>query len=177
MSTAQAPSEPVTTGIPGVLQQLPVEIGQRVTPGTNLARVADPTRVDVEPAIVLRTHGSRVEEVIELDRDAPAMRPSACFSSSCTSPFTTPRLLRVDVLNPFLVRTPDPPVSAVEGRRVTGLRRLGNGGKRDSQGNGCNAKHQFRHRGISLAFVSGKRGGEFSSTAGTCQGAAQPRQW
>jgi formamidopyrimidine-DNA glycosylase len=29
------------------------------------------------------------------------------------------------IANPFLLRTPDPPVSAVEGRRVTGLRRLG----------------------------------------------------
>ena len=32
---------------------------------------------------------------------------------------------RLRIANPFLVRTPDPPVSAVEGRRVTGLRRLG----------------------------------------------------
>jgi formamidopyrimidine-DNA glycosylase len=29
------------------------------------------------------------------------------------------------IANPFLLRTPDPPVSAIEGRRVTGLRRLG----------------------------------------------------
>jgi HlyD family secretion protein len=32
----------------GVLQQLPVEVGQRVTAGTNLARVADPTRLKAE---------------------------------------------------------------------------------------------------------------------------------
>jgi formamidopyrimidine-DNA glycosylase len=34
-------------------------------------------------------------------------------------------LERLRIANPFLLRTPDPPVSAVEGRRVTGLRRLG----------------------------------------------------
>ena len=31
-----------------MLQQLPVQVGQRVTPGTNLARVADPTRLKAE---------------------------------------------------------------------------------------------------------------------------------
>jgi formamidopyrimidine-DNA glycosylase len=35
------------------------------------------------------------------------------------------RLERVRLLNPFLLRTADPPISAVEGRRVTGLRRVG----------------------------------------------------
>jgi formamidopyrimidine-DNA glycosylase len=35
------------------------------------------------------------------------------------------RLQRVRLLNPFLLRTADPPISAVEGRRVTGLRRIG----------------------------------------------------
>jgi formamidopyrimidine-DNA glycosylase len=32
---------------------------------------------------------------------------------------------RLRIANPFLLRTPDPPISSVEGRRVTGLRRLG----------------------------------------------------
>ena len=32
----------VRAGLDGVLQQVPVEVGQRVTPGTNLARVAEP---------------------------------------------------------------------------------------------------------------------------------------
>lgn len=41
----------VRAGLAGVLQQLPVEIGQRVTPGTNLARVADPTRLKAEVKI------------------------------------------------------------------------------------------------------------------------------
>jgi HlyD family secretion protein len=35
----------VRAGISGVLQLLPVEVGQRVTPGTNLARVAEPGRL------------------------------------------------------------------------------------------------------------------------------------
>ena len=35
------------------------------------------------------------------------------------------RLERVRLLNPFLLRTADPPISAVEGRRVTSLRRMG----------------------------------------------------
>jgi formamidopyrimidine-DNA glycosylase len=34
-------------------------------------------------------------------------------------------LERVRIANPFLLRTPDPPISAAEGRRVTALRRLG----------------------------------------------------
>jgi formamidopyrimidine-DNA glycosylase len=42
----------------------------------------------------------------------------------------TPRVLqqpleRLRIANPFLVRTIEPPVSAVEGRRIVGLRRLG----------------------------------------------------
>ncbi len=35
----------VRAGIAGVLQVVPVEVGQRVTPGTNLARVAEPGRL------------------------------------------------------------------------------------------------------------------------------------
>ena len=38
----------VRAGFAGVLQQLPVEVGQRVTPGTNLARVADPTKLKAQ---------------------------------------------------------------------------------------------------------------------------------
>ncbi len=41
----------VHAGFNGVLQQLPVEVGQRVTPGTNLARVADPTKLKAEVKI------------------------------------------------------------------------------------------------------------------------------
>jgi HlyD family secretion protein len=38
----------VRAGIIGVLQLVPVEVGQRVTPGGNLARVADPKRLKAE---------------------------------------------------------------------------------------------------------------------------------
>lgn len=38
----------VRAGASGVLQQVPVEVGARVTPGTNLARVADPGRLKAE---------------------------------------------------------------------------------------------------------------------------------
>lgn len=38
----QASALYVRAGLNGVLQQVPVEVGQRVTPGTNLARVAEP---------------------------------------------------------------------------------------------------------------------------------------
>jgi HlyD family secretion protein len=41
----------VRAGVDGVLQQLPVQVGQRVTPGTNLARVADPSRLKAEVKI------------------------------------------------------------------------------------------------------------------------------
>jgi HlyD family secretion protein len=35
----------IRAGVAGVLQQVPVEVGQRIGPGTNLARVADPARL------------------------------------------------------------------------------------------------------------------------------------
>ncbi len=38
----------VRSGINGVLQQLPVEVGQRVTPGVTLAKVAEPGRLKAE---------------------------------------------------------------------------------------------------------------------------------
>ena len=38
----------VRPGFAGVLQQVPVEVGQRVAPGQNLARVANPTQLKAE---------------------------------------------------------------------------------------------------------------------------------
>ena len=38
----------VRAGMEGVLQQVPVEVGQRITAGTNLARVADPTKLKAQ---------------------------------------------------------------------------------------------------------------------------------
>ncbi len=41
----------VKAGVAGVLQVLPLDVGQQVQPGTNLARVADPTRLKAEVRI------------------------------------------------------------------------------------------------------------------------------
>ena len=41
----------VRAGMAGVLQQVPVEVGQRVTAGTNLARVADPAKLKAQVKI------------------------------------------------------------------------------------------------------------------------------
>jgi HlyD family secretion protein len=38
----------VRAGMNGVLEQVPVEVGQQIAPGANLARVADPTRLKAE---------------------------------------------------------------------------------------------------------------------------------
>jgi HlyD family secretion protein len=38
----------VRAGIAGILQLVPVEVGQQVAPGANLARVADPARIKAE---------------------------------------------------------------------------------------------------------------------------------
>jgi len=45
---SQVSSLMVTPGLAGVLQQVPVEVGQQVGPGTNLARVADPTKLKAQ---------------------------------------------------------------------------------------------------------------------------------
>src|SRR4029077_1435324 len=38
----------VRAGVRGVLQMVPVDVGQQVAPGANLARVADPTHLKAE---------------------------------------------------------------------------------------------------------------------------------
>lgn len=45
---SQADALHVRAGLNGVLQLLPVEVGQRVTPGSNIARVADPRKLKAE---------------------------------------------------------------------------------------------------------------------------------
>ena len=45
MKRSQLDGLRVRAGLTGVLQLVPVEVGQRVVPGTNLARVADPERL------------------------------------------------------------------------------------------------------------------------------------
>ncbi|HET9010891.1 MAG TPA: HlyD family efflux transporter periplasmic adaptor subunit [Gemmatimonadaceae bacterium] len=48
LSASRLKALQVTPGFAGVLQQVPVEVGQRVGPGQNLARVADPGRLKAE---------------------------------------------------------------------------------------------------------------------------------
>jgi len=48
LKKSQADGLHVRAGIQGILQLVPVEVGQHVTPGTNLARVADPKRLKAE---------------------------------------------------------------------------------------------------------------------------------
>ncbi len=48
LKRSQADALKVRAGFEGVLQVVPVEVGQQVAPGTNLARVANPTRLQAE---------------------------------------------------------------------------------------------------------------------------------
>lgn len=48
LQASRVASLKVTAGFSGVLQQVPVEAGQQVAPGQNLARVADPGRLKAE---------------------------------------------------------------------------------------------------------------------------------
>lgn len=48
LRSRQVESLKVRAGIPGVLQELPIQVGQRVTPGTTLARVARPENLKAE---------------------------------------------------------------------------------------------------------------------------------
>ena len=58
----------VKAGMPGVLSQVPVEVGQQVGPGTNLARVADPTRLKAEVRIAeTQTKDIRIGQIAEVD--------------------------------------------------------------------------------------------------------------
>jgi HlyD family secretion protein len=58
----------VTPGFSGVLQQVPVEVGQNVGPGANLARVADPGRLKAELKIA-ETQAKDIEvgQMAEID--------------------------------------------------------------------------------------------------------------
>lgn len=56
----QAASLRVRAGIEGVLQQISVQAGQRVTAGTNLARVAEPSRLKAE----IRVAESQAKDVV-----------------------------------------------------------------------------------------------------------------
>ena len=58
----------VKAGMDGVLSQVPVEEGQQVGPGTNLARVANPTRLKAEVRIAeTQTKDIRIGQMAEVD--------------------------------------------------------------------------------------------------------------
>ena len=58
----------VKAGMDGVLSQVPVEVGQQVGPGTNLARVADPTKLKAEVRIAeTQTKDIRLGQIAEVD--------------------------------------------------------------------------------------------------------------
>jgi len=58
----------VKAGMTGVLSQVPVEVGQQVGPGTNLARVADPTKLKAEVRIAeTQTKDIREGQIAEVD--------------------------------------------------------------------------------------------------------------
>ncbi|HXG56882.1 MAG TPA: HlyD family efflux transporter periplasmic adaptor subunit, partial [Vicinamibacterales bacterium] len=58
----------VKSTMSGVLQQVPVEVGQQVGPGTNLARVADPAKLKAEVRIAeTQTKDIRIGQVAEVD--------------------------------------------------------------------------------------------------------------
>jgi HlyD family secretion protein len=58
----------VSAGMTGVLQIVPVEVGQQVTPGTNLARVADPTTLKAELRIAeTQTKDLEIGQYAEVD--------------------------------------------------------------------------------------------------------------
>jgi HlyD family secretion protein len=58
----------VRAGMSGVLSQVPVEVGQTISPGTNLARVADPTRLKAEVRIAeTQTKDIRIGQLAEVD--------------------------------------------------------------------------------------------------------------
>lgn len=58
----------VRAGMSGVLEQVPVEVGQQVAPGTNVARVADPTRLKAELRIAeTQARDLAIGQVAEVD--------------------------------------------------------------------------------------------------------------
>ena len=54
----------VSAGIDGVLQLVPVDVGQTVTPGTNLARVADPHKLKAE----IKIAETQAKDVVPLQK-------------------------------------------------------------------------------------------------------------
>jgi len=58
----------VRAGIDGVLQQMIVEVGQQVTPGTNLARVSNPNRLKAELRVAeTQVRDIQIGQVVSID--------------------------------------------------------------------------------------------------------------
>lgn len=58
----------VRAGMTGVLEQVPVEVGQQVAPGTNVARVADPNRLKAELRIAeTQARDLAIGQIAEVD--------------------------------------------------------------------------------------------------------------
>jgi len=58
----------VRAGMTGVLEQVPVEVGQQVAPGTNVARVADPNRLKAELRIAeTQARDLTIGQIAEVD--------------------------------------------------------------------------------------------------------------
>ena len=57
---AEATGLKIRSGVAGVLQEVPVQVGQRIGPGTNLARVVDPTRLKAQ----LQIAETQVKDVV-----------------------------------------------------------------------------------------------------------------
>lgn len=65
---AQVEGLKVRPGIRGVLQRVPVEVGQQVLPGANLAQVADPTRLKAELRIpATQARDIQLDQVASID--------------------------------------------------------------------------------------------------------------
>jgi HlyD family secretion protein len=62
---SQLDSLNVRAGIDGVLQELSVEVGQKVTPGTTLAKVADPKKLKAELKIA-ETLAKDIQELAQM---------------------------------------------------------------------------------------------------------------
>lgn len=68
LRTRQLEDLKVKAGMPGVLQVVPVEVGAQVGPGTNLARVANPTNLKAELRIAeTQTRDIRIGQSAEVD--------------------------------------------------------------------------------------------------------------
>jgi HlyD family secretion protein len=72
----------VRAGIHGVLQQLPVEVGQRVTPGLDLARVAQPDKLKA----VIRIAETQAKDVV----------PGQSASVDTRNGFVEGKVMRID---------------------------------------------------------------------------------